>query len=401
MKIILVNKFFFRNGGSETVFFQEREFLKQQGFQVIDFSMQHPENFRSDYANYFVSNVDYNSSVNTRAKFKSAVSMIHSKEAVKKLESLIETELPDIAHLHNIYHQLTPSIIPQLKKHSVKTVLTLHDGKLCCPSYLMLNGGQICTACASKNFWRPLVENCQKSLTKELLLMFEAYYHKWKKSYENVDLFISPSRYIAGLVSQRIPESKIKVLHNGIDINAYSPTYKDKGYCLFYGRLSKEKGVKTLLRAHMKIRDKLPLKIMGTGPLGKDLREAYPDADFLGYQKGMELKKVVSQAAFIIVPSEWNENCSMVVLEAMAMGKPVIGSKVGGIPEQIEDGITGLLFEMGNVEHLSEKMRLLGENPKLRSKLGKAARKKLESEYSLSNHCEELLNIYGELLLGN
>jgi glycosyltransferase involved in cell wall biosynthesis len=188
------------------------------------------------------------------------------------------------------------------------------------------------------------------------------------------------------------------VLTNGIDTSKYVPKYNNKGYALYFGRISKEKGVLTLLKAHNNISNDFELKIVGTGPLEDSLHKSFPKAEFLGYKTGHELNELIANAAFVIVPSEWYENCSMSVLEAMALGKPVIGSRIGGIPEQVEHDKTGFLFEMGNVNELAEKMNILHANPDLSIQMGQAARKKCENEYSLNNHFYELTEIYSELL---
>ncbi|MCK9294118.1 MAG: glycosyltransferase family 4 protein [Desulfobulbaceae bacterium] len=397
MKVLLANKFFYMNGGSERVFFQEREFLLKEGSKVMDFSMQDPRNWDSPYSDYFIENINYKSAGGMGGKIKTAFSFIHSTEAVKKLKKLVEKERPDIAHLHNIYHQLTPAIIPVLKKNGVKVVLTLHDCKLICPSYLALRDTRICIECKGKYFYKPIMTNCQKSRTQALLLAVEAYWHKWRGSYDEVDIFLSPSKFLAELVAKRIPAEKIAILHNGIDCKEYQPNYSGNGYALYFGRLSAEKGIETLLAAHGKMESNLPLKVVGTGPLAEKLRISHPAAEFLGYKSGQELKDIVANAAFVVVPSECYENCSMVVLESMAFGKPVIGSRIGGIPEQIENDKTGFLFEAGNVEELARKMNILAVDQQLRITMGQAGRKKLESEYSLSGHCRQLVSIYKEL----
>ncbi|BHH84240.1 glycosyltransferase family 4 protein [Desulforhopalus sp. 52FAK] len=398
MKILLANKFFYLNGGSETVFFQERDYLLKQGHSVIDFSMLDEQNLPSYYFNFFVPNTSYNDMEGAAQKLRQAVSFIHSPTAVKNIEALIIKERPQIAHLHNIYHQLTPSIIPVLKKHGVKVVLTLHDYKLVCPSYIALKDGWLCNACAGNKFWKAFTTNCQNSRMRGFLLTAEALYHSWRKSYAGIDLFLAPSQFMADLTEQRIGKARMKVLHNGIDESVYQSCYVDHGYGLYLGRLSKEKGVMTLLNAHQKMKDPMPLKVVGTGPLEEELRQKYHSVDFHGYQSGQVLKDLISNSAFVIVPSEWYENCSMVVLEAMACGKPVIGSRIGGIPEQIEDGKSGFLFEMGNGQELTEKMDRLSHDRSLRSQMGSAARRKLEQEYSLTQHCESLIAIYQELL---
>ena len=398
MNILYANKFFFLNGGSERVFFQEREFLQANGHAVVDFSMEDERNVFSEYSSYFIANVDFNTAKGLFAKLNSAANFIHSPVAVTNLQKLLQQEKPQIAHLHNIYHQLTPSIIPVLKKSGAKVVLTLHDFKLICPSYLALRGDEICLDCDGRRFWKPFTTNCQQSRFKGLLLSLEAIFHQIKKSYDQVDCFLAPSQFMADVIAKRIDREKIRVLKNGIDTDAFVPQYEDTGYGLYFGRLSKEKGVETLLNAYEKSSHNFPLKIVGTGPLEDDLKEDYAEAEFLGYKSGDELQQLIKNAAFVVVPSEWYENCSMVVLEAMAYGKPVIGSRIGGIPEQIEDGVTGLLFEMGNARELAEKMEYLIDNPEVRTEMGKAARAKLEREYSLQQHCESLVSMYEQLL---
>jgi len=403
MKILFANKFFYLNGGSETVFFQERNFLKENGVEVIDFSMQDDRNFPSDYSEFFVPKVSFKNQAGFASKLQTAASFVHSKEAVKRLASLLDREKPQIAHLHNIYHQLTPSIIPLLKEKDVKVILTLHDGKLVCPAYLMLNNnGNVCVACKGRRFYKAITTRCQDSFLNTLLLAAESYWHKWKRSYDMVDLFIAPSRFLADLVSQyRVPEEKILVLRNGIDESYYIPEDVDGGYVLYFGRLSREKGIETLLAAHSITESNMPLKVVGTGPIEHDLKRRYPDVEFMGYKTGQELLTIVKKASFVVVPSECYENCSMVVLESMALARPVIGSKIGGIPEQIEDGVTGYLFEMGDTGSLAEKMQSLWLNQEIRHNMGIAARQKMERDYSLKSHLENLMIIYKQILSSN
>jgi len=398
MKILFVNKFFFLSGGSERVFFQERDFLIANGHSVIDFSMKDSRNFPSPYSSYFIPNITFRDSTDFLNKSKAALSFIHSSSATKNLEKLITREKPAIAHLHNIYHQLTPSIIPILKKHGVKVVVTLHDYKLVCPSYLAIRHAAICNDCHGEFFWKPFTTNCQGSLIQGMLLTAEALWHKWKGSYDGVDLFLSPSNFMAALTTKRINSDKIRVLHNGINVDEYQPKFDDNGYVIYFGRISSEKGIETLLKANSLSGKQLPLKIIGTGPLLIELEKKYPEVEFLGYCSGQQLRALVANAAFVVVPSEWYENCSMVILESMALGKPIIASRTGGIPEQIEDGKTGFLFEMRNVAELAKKMDILGTDKELRASMGQEARHKLEKEYSLADHCQQLVSIYQELL---
>jgi glycosyltransferase involved in cell wall biosynthesis len=213
-----------------------------------------------------------------------------------------------------------------------------------------------------------------------------------------VDVFLSPSQFLANTISERIVPEKIVVLQNGIDPIDFRKNFRDEGYCLFLGRISQEKGIVTLLKAHKKIWPNLELKIAGTGPAEEALKSQFKDAQFLGYKSGKALEKIIANAGFIVAPSECNENCSMAILEAMAAGKPVIGSNIGGIPEQVVEGETGYLFESGNFKELSEKMLLLAKNPQLRAQMGNNAMQRLESCFSKELHCSQLVDIYSQLL---
>lgn len=407
----MANKFFFLNGGSETVFFQERSYLLNAGIKVLDFSMDHPNNYPSDYSQYFVTNVAYakNGRLHTPlSELRKAFRFIHNREAIAKLQALIQHEKPDIAHLHNIYHQLTPSLISVLKRSGIKVVLTLHDYKLICPAYLMLTKEQLCDRCQGRHFWRATANSCRAdSRLQSLLLTAESYWHWWLGSYGGVDLFLSPSRFLAEKVAAcRVDPKKVRVLHNGIQTRSFAPSLCDDGYVLYFGRIAKEKGIEVLLKAHRIMRANgnaasdgcLPLKVAGRGPLLEKLKNEYPDVELLGYQEGDELKELISKASFVVVPSQWYENCSMTVLESMAWGKPVIASRIGGLPEQIDDGKTGLLFQMGNADELSTAMSFLARNSQLRADMGKAARARVERDYSLDAHCEKLVVLYEGLL---
>lgn len=398
MKILLVNKFFYNKGGAEKVFFKERNFLLENGFDVIDFSMKDHKNKYSPFSEYFVPNINYRKKENIWKNIERIFSFIHSSVAVNNIRRLIIKERPDIAHLHNIYHQLTPSIIPILKKYNVKIVLTLHDYKVVCPNYVALNQGNLCHSCEENYFWNLCIKNCHGTRSFGFLLFLEAFYHKFQKSYDAIDYFISPSKFLANICKSRIPSEKIIVIPNGIDLNKYHPNYSDNKYGLYFGRLSQEKGVRTLLKAHKRMNTSYPLKIAGSGHLFDKLSTKYPKVQFVGYQNAKNLHSLISKSSYVIVPSEWFENFSMTVLEAMALGKPIIGSCIGGIPEQVEDGENGFLFKMGNVDELANKMDILSTNPELRFKMGHSARNRVETNYSFNNHFSRLTQLYSELL---
>lgn len=398
MKVLLANKFFFRNGGSEVVMFQERDFLRREGHEVVDFSMQDERNFASDHAPYFVGRQDYRGG-GRLGRLKSALAFVHSPEAVRRIGALIDATRPDLVHCHNIYHQLTPSIIGAAKARGVPVALTLHDYKPVCPAYTRLRGGQPCSDCLGGDFGNVLRQRCAEgSLGKSALLYAEAAVQRRLGNYEKVDRFIAPSRFMADSVAHRIPAERVALLYNGVDIPNALDGSRDGGYALFLGRLSHEKGVETLLRVHAAAGGHWPLVVAGSGPLLDDMKAQYARATFAGHLAGDKLRQALAGAAVVVVPSEWYENCPMSVLEAMAQGKPVVGSRMGGIPELVAEGETGLLFEAGNVVELGACLDRLMGDPALRRRMGQAARARAEREFSLERHNAGLLAIYAGML---
>lgn len=400
MRVIQANKFFFRNGGSETVMFQERDFLLQAGHHVVDFSMHDERNLASEYQQYFVTGQNYRHGMGKLSKLKSALSLVHSGEAVKSVSSLIHATKPDLMHCHNIYHQLSPSIIGAAKSMGVPVVLTLHDYKPVCPTYSRLRDEQPCSLCLEGEFGNVIKHRCADgSFGKSVLLFLEASVQRWMQSYEKVDAFIAPSRFMQESISHRIPAGRIRLLYNGVDTKAIQACPDDDGYVLYLGRLSAEKGVRTLLETHKLANDAWPLVVAGTGPLFDEFKQTYPNARFAGHVSGDALVNIVKRAAVVVVPSEWYENCPMSVLEAMAYGKTVVGSRMGGIPELVMDGETGLLFEAGDTAELGEKIQRLMSDSVWRRKMGASARALAEQKFSLEKHNQGLLEIYESLLV--
>ncbi|MGZ5017287.1 MAG: glycosyltransferase family 4 protein [Methylobacter sp.] len=395
MKILIANKFFFRNGGSETVMFQERDYLLGSGCDVVDFSMRDERNLPSPYEMHFVCSRRYSGGA---SKLGDALSLIHSPEAVRNISRLIKETKPDLMHCHNIYHQLTPSIISAAKKQGVPVVLTLHDYKPVCPTYNRLRDDKPCSDCLDGDFSHVLRNRCAGSMGKSALLYAEAVVQRFMGSYENVDAFIAPSRFMQESIAHLVPDERIKLLYNGIDTDEIRGSGADDGYVLFLGRLVREKGVETLLKAHSKSSMGWRLVIAGTGPLGDGLKAEYDVGNFVGHIGGDALKEMIDRAAVVVVPSDWYENCPMSVLEAMAYGKPVVGSRMGGIPELVEHNMTGMLFDAGNVDELTAALDKLMSSPELRKQMGAKARKRVVDEFSLSRHNAGLLNIYQSLL---
>src|SRR6202048_1176026 len=397
MKILFANKFFFLNGGSEVVMFDEMELMKQYNIDVIEFSMRDPRNFPSKYGSYFVSQKAYRST-SRNSQLKSALSLIHSREAVQKVTNLIRDEKPDLLHCHNIYHQLTPSIINAASRLNTPVVLTLHDYKPVCPVYTQLWRGQSCTKCSEGRFEALLIQRCADgSIGRSALLWAEARYHAAVRSYQRVDRFIAPSRFMRDAVVRRSGEDKVVHIPNGIDTSRIEVSGKDEGFVLYLGRFSPDKGVETLLRGHAADNAAWRLVVAGTGPLLEDLQSRFTLAEFTGHLTGKALETRLREASVVVVPSEWHENSPLSILEAMAHAKPIVASRIGGIPELVRDRKTGLLFEPKDMRQLVECIRVLLGGSYLRGTRGRQARRIAETEYSLERHGATLLSLYESL----
>jgi glycosyltransferase involved in cell wall biosynthesis len=396
MKVLFANKFFFNKGGPETVMFQERSLLLRSGQKVVDFAMEDERNFESPFASYFVSQREYRNGTKL-GKLYSALSLLHSREAVSKISGLIEATGPDVVHCHNIYHQLTPSIIGAAKSLGVPVVLTLHDFKVVCPTYLRLREGRPCSLCLNGNFAQVLRNRCADgSVEASAVLYAEAVLHRWLGSYERVDRFLAPSRFMRDTACHRFEPDKVLLLYNGVDTARIAPSSRDEKFVLYAGRLSKEKGVETLLQAHGGATG-WQLVIAGTGPLAEELQNKNKRASFVGHLSGEAMATTIASSSVVVVPSVVYENCPMSVLEPMAHGKPVVASRIGGIPELVVDGETGFLFEPGNVEELREYVARLMSDPTLRIQMGAAARKRAEAQFSIRKHHADLVSIYHSL----
>lgn len=403
MRILLVNKFFYRKGGAETYFFALAEGLQALGHEVAFFSMQHPENEPSYWSKYFVSEKDYNGKISAFRKVTEAASLIYSFEARSKFDALLREFKPDIIHLNNVHRQLTLSILdaPYLKEHHVPVVYTAHDYILLCPAYTMVNGrGEICDACLDKHFIHATKNVCVKgSRAKSALATLEAEFLKFHHAYDRIDLIIAPSKFMKHKLDEGGFADKTVVMQNFLTDSqmamaqhvtshhkfedAASDDPDKRPYFLFFGRLSREKGILTLVRAFLRAAGlvddigsdasagaagRLPsdwqLRVVGDGPerdaIEELVRNAGPEAvcrvKLLGYRTGEDLQHQVGGARFSVLSSEWRENMPYSGLESLAAQTPAIGARIGGIPELVEEGRTGFCFTSGDDDDLARVM---------------------------------------------
>lgn len=391
MRVLLVNKFFYRKGGSETYLFALADGLRAMGHEVAFFSMHHPENYRTEWNRYFVSEKDYNGDISAFRKAREALTIAYSPEAKRRFEALLEDFRPDVIHLNLVHRQITFSILdaPYLKKHRVPVVYTAHDYSLICPVYTMLNGrGEICDACIHGDFGNVVRNVCTKgSKAKSALSYLEAEFLRLHKSYDKIDRIIACSQFMKDKLDEAGYADRTVCMQNFLTDEqvamgrkvANTHKFEDEAagvrpYFLYFGRLSKEKGVLTLVRAFlattgldgseenpgMTIPGNWDLHIVGDGPerpaverlIGQAGPEAARRVRLLGYKSGEDLQREVGDARFTVLSSEWRENMPYSGLESLAAQTPVIGARIGGIPELVVQDETGFGFASGDADAL-------------------------------------------------
>lgn len=398
MKILMINKFLYQNGGSETYMFKLGEYLKSLGHSVEYFGMAHPDNIVKNSANAYTQNMDFHN-CNPIQKIKLSLKTIYSKEAYEKTLEVIDKFKPDIIHLNNYNFQLTPSIIYAAKKRNVAIVQTVHDCQIACPNHRMYieSTQKNCDRCLDGGYTNCIKQKCiSNSTAKSVCASIESYLYHGKNTYNLVDKYICPSRYMASVIKRgNVEENRIEVIHNFCEIPSKDYTIKDsEKYVLYFGRISVEKGIKTLVEAIKELPD-IKFIFVGDGPLD-DICKNIPNLTLAGRKSGDELKTYIANASFSVCPSEWYENCPMSIIESLALSTPVIGANIGGIPELIKENETGLIFNSADKNDLKEKIRLLWNDDNKRNYMCRRCLE--ESDNTIEKYTDALLKIYKDCL---
>lgn len=423
MKVLMVNKFHYLKGGSETYHFAVGEGLKALGHEVAWFAMQDPRNIPCEQSKYFVTASDYTGKASLAKKAKDGFSLVYNREAKRKFDQLVREFEPDIIHLNLVHRQLTFSILDAQSARGIPVVYTAHDYISVCPNYTMMdNKGNVCEDCLKGSFLPCLKKSCVKrSRAKSALATFEAAYLKHRAMYNRFDRVIAPSDFM-----------KAKLVEGGFDSaqvikmqNFASPIIMDQARketdlglrhreqsILFAGRLSKEKGVDVLVRAFLKIADEIPsewrLVIAGDGSehialeaLLEDKRNAHR-VNLVGFLDAKKMREAMGRSALSSISSRWRENMPYSVIEAFAAGTPVIGTRIGGIPELVIEGSTGFLAEPDNVDDLARTLKqaidLVVHSPETYERMQRSCRQYVLERCDGSAYLTNLLELYKGLM---
>jgi glycosyltransferase involved in cell wall biosynthesis len=395
VRVLLANKFFFPGAGSETVFFQTRAVLQENGHDVIDFATRDERNLPSPYSQYFAPHRGYDG-----GRVRDAAASVYSLGARRALRRLIEQAgRPDVAHLHNVYHQLSLSIVDELRRQRIPIVLTAHDSKPVCPSYSIFTEGEPCRRCVDGSVVNAIKHRCvRESRTASAVAALEGAVNRARGTYDHVDTLIVPSRFMAGVLERGGLTAPMAVVPNFFEAaersqpNGGSPP----AYFLFVGRLDERKGVPVLLEAFRRYGGPARLRLIGSGPLEDEIRELGPDSgvELLGIRSEAEVLDQMAGAAALVVSSSSEENCPMTVLEARSQRTPVICCDRGGLPEVVTHEVDGLIFAAGSPDELADRLRTITERPSLGRELAERGLARLRADHSKERYYAGLTAAY-------
>lgn len=408
MRIAIANKYHYIDGGPERYMFGLIKLLQEMGHEAIPFAMAYARNLPSEYSDYFIPPAGGEQGaklselqVGVLSRLRIALHSVYSLEARRSLQKLIREQHPQILYCLNIVNHMSPSIIDAAHSLGVPSVLRLSDYNLVCPSYLFLRSGRICTECHTGSPRRALRHRCvHDSLASSACRVLGMYIHRWMRIYGRVSAFITPTAFMRSILTEAgFPAGKIHHIPTFVDADQWKPRYDNDGYVLYFGRLSPEKGVDVLIGAYALSGISDPLLIVGSGA-DSYVEEVEALSSRLGDgsirilpQKSLgELQSIVRGTKYVVVPSVWYDNAPNVVLEALASGKPVIASDLGGIPEQVTRD-AGILVPPRDTEALAAAMRLLSMNSSMVNDMGHSARRLVEGMFTADLHMQRLLNV--------
>ena len=405
MKILFCNKYNFPFSGTEVYLFQLMALLRSHGHEVELFSMADPRGEPSRYQDQFVPHVDFKRRQSLWRRAKLAGHALYSREARIRLRRVLQEFRPEVAHVRNIYHHLSPSILWELRAQGVPVLYHINDFKLICPSYNLVAHGKACDCCRGGRFWHVLTNGCHEGVPgASAVLAAEAYLHKWLRTYEKcVTRFLAPSWFVRDkLVESGWDAERISVLYHFQEVPEAAPRRASADApILYFGRLSPEKGLTDLLRA-MQSLPNIRLQIVGDGPQRRELEQLAAElelanVDFLGQQQGKELDLLIESARFSVLPSLAYETLGKTILESYARARPVIATDLGSRRELVVHERTGLLYPPGDWKQLARDIGDLCAQPERVAEMGNAGRELVRRRHSPEAHYQALLQLYQEL----
>ncbi len=385
MKILLIHNAYQQPGGEDVVVAAETTLLRERGHQVVT---------------YFRSNHELEQ-ISKPRQLLLVKDIIHSEHSKRDVHELLKREEPDLVHVHNTFMMISPSIYTACYELDVPVVQTLHNFRLLCPGWTLARNGEVCEECIDRGLWRSILHGCYRDshfMSAAIALMLQV--HRYRGTWDDqVDSYIALSDFARRkFIEGGLPASKLHVKPNFVTPD---PGEREKpgDYALFVGRLSHEKGISTLLAAWEKLHSRIPLMLVGEGPLRESL-EAEAAArnlrgvTFKGWLPATETRIAMKNASFTITPSICYEGFGMSIIESFACGTPVLCSALGGMQEIVDDHRTGLHFAPGDADELASRVEWAWAHPSRLASMGKEARRQYESSYTAEKNYAALMQIY-------
>lgn len=386
MKVLIVHNAYQQRGGEDAVVVTEARLLAERGHDVVFYRRHNGELQRGG----------------TLAQIAAGIDSIWAQESYRSLKKLLHQEKPDVAHFHNTLPLISPAGYYACSAAGVPVIQTLHNYRLLCPGGQFLRDGQVCEDCLGRAVpWPGVAHACYRGsrpATAAIATMLTAHrvLGTWQRK---VDVYVALSEFARNkFIYGGLPQERIVVKPNSVDVDA-EPAISKGEYALFVGRLSEEKGLRVLIDAWKGQHERIPLRIVGDGPLHRELEQEAKQRGlagifFLGQLPQSETQEQMRGSRFLIVPSIWYEGFPMTVAEAFALGVPVICSRIGSLEEIVPDGRAGLHFQVGDPEDLAAKVEWAWTHPAEVSEMGRAARREYANKYAPERNYESLLRIY-------
>lgn len=334
-----------------------------------------------------------------RRKIRAFVRGTYSRVAYREALALLELHEPDVVHVHNLYPLLSPSVLVACRQAGVRTVMTVHNYRHSCPTSHHYRKGRVCEKCVGGREWHCLGSNCRDSLPESFAYAFRAVVaRKLRLFLDNIDMLIVGTRFAAQRLEAGGFDSERIVVMPTLGVPVTAQPHSTGSYVAYAGRMTREKGVATLLEAARRLPD-LEFRLAGDGPMYDELVSGGPrNARFLGFHDHARMASFYAEALCLAVPSEWFEMRPLVICEAMAHGLPVVSSRIGGLGELVDDGVTGLLFTPGDPDDLAAKVKALADDAGLRHALGAAARERVLRHHHEDRCFDTLMAVYDRAL---
>ncbi len=403
MRILYCNKYNFPFSGTEVYLFELMDMMRAHGHEVALFSMTDSRGEPTPFDSHFAPYIDFKAgSRGPLKKLRQAAHAIYSRDARTRLRRMIEEFCPDVAHVRNIYHHLSPSILWELKAQRVPVIYHLNDFKLLCPSYNLVAHGQACERCHGGKFRHVLTEGCYEGPRgASLVLAAEAYAHKWMGTFRRcVDRFLAPSCFVKDkFVEHGWPEERFEVLPHFQRLPVLPPAKAATGGpILYFGRLSPEKGVSDLVRAMSRL-PQVQLMVAGDGLQRAELQRlgtelGLRNIEFTGNVKRQTLDSLIAASRFTVFPSRAYETLGKSILESYAWERPVVASDLGSRRELVQEGETGLLYPPGDVVQMAAAISSLTQRPEVAARMGIAGRELVRLRHSPDEHYRKMIELY-------